>query len=270
MKKRITTVVMSIVSILAIGQTNYYVSPTGSNTNNGSISAPWLHIQYGLDQLSSGDTLNLETGTYNEKIQIPGNGIVLRNKIGNSPIIDATGWAGQESIVEIYDVSNFTIDGIELQNNIMPDAQGIVVGNNCQNITIKNCIIHDIHFSANASDPVTENTNAQGIIVYGTDGTNSITNLNIINNELYNCRLGYSEGIAVNGNVDGFEVSGNLVHDITNIGLDFIGFEDTSPTPANDQARNGLVKNNTTYNCISSYATSGGIYVDGGKSIIIE
>jgi len=258
------------ISYLGYSQTNYYVSPTGNNTNNGSLSSPWNTIQFSLNQLSNGDTLNLFSGTYNEKIQIPNDGIFLRNKQGENPTIDATGINNQVSIVEIYDINIFTIEGIELQNNIMLDAQGIVVENNCQNITIKNCKIHDIHFSSNINAPVNATKNAQGIIVYGTDGNNTITNLKILNNELYNCRLGYSEGIAVNGNVDGFEVSGNLVHDITNIGIDLIGFEGTSSNNTNDQARNGLIKNNIIYNCISPYATSGGIYIDGGKDIVVE
>lgn len=270
MKKYILLFLMGLTSVFVMGQTNYYVSTTGNNSNDGGISSPWLTIQYGLNQMLSGDVLNLETGSYNEKISIPTSGIVLKNKIGALPIIDGTGLTSQTSIVEIYDVSNFTMEGIEIQNNIMQDAQGIVIENNCQNITIQNCKIHDIHFSANVNASVNANTNAQGIIVYGSDANNSITNLNILNNEVYDCRLGFSEGVAVNGNVDGFEVSGNLVHDLTNIGLDFIGFEGTSSNSANDQARNGLVKNNIVYNCIAAYATSGGIYIDGGKSIIVE
>ncbi|RUT69595.1 T9SS C-terminal target domain-containing protein [Flavobacterium cupreum] len=159
---------------------------------------------------------------------------------------------------------------MELQNNIQNDAQGILIEGSGTNITIKNCKIHDIHFSPNANAAVNETVNAQGIIVFGTNATAAITNLKIQDNELYNCRLGYSEGIAVNGNVNGFEVTSNNVHDLTNIGIDIIGHEGTCPNPANDQARNGLVKNNTAHHCIAAYFTSGGIYIDGGKNITVE
>jgi hypothetical protein len=251
-------------------QSNYYVSTTGSNSNNGSQLTPWQTIQYSLGKVATGDTLNILTGVYPEKLKIPTSGITIRNGISSTPIIDAAGITSQVSIIDITDVSNTIIDGIELRNNIMLDAQGILVDGNCQNITIKNCKIHDIHFSSNASASVNSNTNAQGIIVYGSNATTPISNLKILNNQLYNCRLGYSEGIAVNGNVSGFEVSGNSVHDLTNIGIDLIGFEGTSSNTANDQARNGIIRNNIVHHCVSAYATSGGLYVDGGNSILIE
>jgi hypothetical protein len=270
MKKITFFALLLFVATGLTAQTNYFVSTSGNDAGSGTLADPWLTIQYGLDELSAGDTLNVLTGTYNEKLYIPISGIFLRNHAGNSPVIDATGIANPTSIIEIYDVSDITIDGFELMNNIMLDAQGIVVENDCQNITIQNCTIHDIHFSSNSSDPVDANTNAQGIIVYGSDGSNAISNLKILNNEVYDCRLGYSEGIAVNGNVDGFEIIGNTVHDLTNIGIDVIGHEGTSSSAANDQARNGLIKGNTVYNCVAYYASSAGIYVDGGKDLIIE
>ena len=272
---RTSAVLMSILCSLLIpqitcSQTNYFVSPDGNNANTGGLQMPWKTVQYGLDELTSGDTLNLMSGTYNEKVEIPISGIVLRNHASDMPRIDASGLFNQISVIEIHDVSNVTISGIEIANNVMIDAQGILVEGNCQNITIQKCKIHDIHFSSNPNATVDYDTNAQGIIVYGTDGNNAITNLQILNNELFDCRLGASEGIAVNGNVDGFVISGNEVHDLTNIGIDAIGFEGESSNAASDQARNGLISNNMVYNCLSGLATSAGIYIDGGKSIVVE
>jgi Secretion system C-terminal sorting domain/Right handed beta helix region len=261
--------ILLLVSNFCFGQINYYVSATGLNTNSGTLASPWKTIQYSLNQMPANNILNVLAGTYTEKIIVPSN-VIIKNYTAVLPIIDATGIASQNSILSINNKSNVTIDGLELRNNIQNDAQGILINGSGTNITIKNCKIHDIHFSSNVNASVNANTNAQGIIVYGTNGTTAITNLQIQNNELYNCRLGYSEGIAVNGNVNGFEITGNNVHNITNIGIDIIGHEGTCPTPANDQARNGLVKNNTTYYCLSPYATSGGLYIDGGKLITVE
>ncbi len=260
--------VFLLLSGICFGQTNYYVSTTGNNANSGSLASPWKTIQYALNQLPANSILNVFPGTYTEKISIPISNITLKNHSVTLPVIDATGLTGQDAIIAITNKSNVTIDGLELQNNIRLDAQGILIDGSGANNTIKNCKIHDIHFSSNPIAAVSSSKNAQGIIVYGTSGTTAITNLKIQNNELYNCRLGYSEGIAVNGNVDGFEISNNNVHDLTNIGIDIIGHEGTAP--ANDQARNGLVKNNIAHHCVSAYASSGGIYIDGGKNIIVE
>jgi len=259
-----------LCSFYAGGQTNYYVSPSGNNSNPGNKETPWLTIQSGLNKLKTGDTLNLMNGTFNEKIKFSVSGITLRNYSGCNPVIDASGITSQVPVINVTDVSAINIQGIELRNNIMTDAQGILISGSCRDITISECKIHDIHFSSNPNAAVKESTNAQGIIVYGTNAGSPVTNLKIINNQLYNCRLGYSEGIAVNGNVSGFEISGNTVYNLTNIGIDMIGFEGTCSNTSVDQARNGIVRNNLVHHCISAYATSGGLYVDGGRNIIIE
>lgn len=251
-------------------QTNKYISPSGNDNNNGLLATPWKTIQHGINSSGNYDTLNILPGTFNEQLNFTRSNLFVRGYNGSRPFISGTGLTAQVALVQIEDQSNITLNGLEIANNIQKDAQGILVQGNSQNITINNCTLHDIHFSSNPAASVNSNTNAQGIIVYGTNATIAISNLKILNDTLYNCRLGYSEGIAVNGNVDGFQVKGNVVHDITNIGIDVIGHEGTSSNAATDQARNGIVKGNITYNCLSAYATSGGLYVDGGKNIIIE
>jgi hypothetical protein len=270
MKTKIITLLILVCSAYGLGQSNYYVSVTGKNSNSGTIENPWQTIQYGLNKLASGDTLNVLTGKYSEKIQIPTSGLYLRNSIGNKPIIDASNINSQTSIIEIRNKSNVTVEGFELRNNIQNDAQGILIVGAGKDISINNCTIHDIHFSSNPSASVNASKNAQGIIVYGTNPDIAITNLRIANNTLYDCRLGYSEGIAVNGNIDGFKIEGNTVYNLTNIGIDIIGHEGTCSNPSNDIARNGNVKFNIIHHCLSKYATSGGIYIDGGKNIIVE
>lgn len=91
-----------------------------------------------------------------------------------------------------------------------------------------------------------------------------------------NVKNGNAHGIAVNGNVDSFEVTNNKVHDNNNIGIVLIGHEGVSPVAALDQVRNGIVRkkivhhnspfNNTSYN---EYSPDG-IYVDGGRKLSLS
>ncbi|MGL4597514.1 MAG: choice-of-anchor Q domain-containing protein, partial [Bacteroidia bacterium] len=53
-------------------------------------------------------------------------------------------------------------------------------------------------------------------------------------------------------------------------GIDLIGHEGTCPDSTWDVARNGNIQWNEVWNCVSSYATSAGIYVDGGSNLNIE
>ena len=114
-------------------------------------------------------------------------------------------------------------------------------------------------------------TNSNGGSIFPT------TFIVIDGNELYDLILGSSEGLVLNGNVSQFIISNNILHDCDNIGIDFIGFENTAPISDYDQTRNGIVSNNTIYN-ISSFGnpaygnlySAGGVYVDGGRDIVIK
>jgi len=71
----------------------YYVSISGNDNNSGTVSLPWRHIQYALDHVGAGSTVNVLTGVYDEKVTFPrsgtsGNYIVLQNYMDNSPVID--------------------------------------------------------------------------------------------------------------------------------------------------------------------------------------
>jgi hypothetical protein len=66
MKKECFGLIFVLFLIGIIGATTYYVSPSGSNSNNGSSTRPWLTIPYGIGQMSTsgGDTLIIQNGTY--------------------------------------------------------------------------------------------------------------------------------------------------------------------------------------------------------------
>ena len=60
--------------------TEYYVSPTGSDSSAGTLAAPFATLQKGADTAAAGDTVWIRGGTY--KITTPKNsgaGIELSN-----------------------------------------------------------------------------------------------------------------------------------------------------------------------------------------------
>src|SRR4051794_8262784 len=90
-----------------------------------------------------------------------------------------------------------------------------------------------------------------------------MTNIVIDGSEVYQCRTGNSETIAINGNVVNWEVTNNLVHDNTNIGIDAIGYEATccggTSDAILDRARNGVIRGNTVWNCSSAGTAATGV-----------
>ncbi|MFC4600690.1 DUF5123 domain-containing protein [Cohnella hongkongensis] len=274
--------------------TDYYVSTTGSDSNAGtSTSTAWRTLQHAANTVPAGSTVHIMGGVYNQKLRITRSGsaaagpITFRNYDSQTPILDGTGLsvASEDSLIEIRDASYIVIDGFEIRNlqtstrNRVP--MGIFVHGAGSHIEIRNNKIHDIKNTAALTSSLS-GRDAHGIAVYGTKAPASINQLIIDGNELYNLVLGSSESLVVNGNVDTFYITNNLVHDNDNIGIDLIGFEGTAPSPAYDQARNGIVRGNTVYNITSvnnpsygrtlpndSYGADG-IYVDGGKDSLIE
>jgi hypothetical protein len=260
----------------------YYVSASGNDTNPGTLALPWRHIQYALNHVGAGSTVNVLNGVYNEYVNFPnsgtaGNYIVLQNYAGHAPVIDGTGLpiSGEVGLVSVVNKQYVKLIGFEVRNlkaggvsSAFP--QGISVRGNGAFIEIRNNKVHDIENSC-------RHCGAHGIAAYGRDPNASIHDLLIDGNEVYNGQFGWSESMVLNGNVEFFTVSNNIVHDNDNIGIDLIGFEGENPDPALDRARDGTVVGNLVYNINSfgnpAYGTersAGGIYVDGGTRIVIE
>ncbi|UUZ87133.1 DUF1565 domain-containing protein [Paenibacillus sp. P26] len=58
--------------------TNYYVSPSGSDTNPGTINAPWRTIQKAAKTAGPGSIVNVRGGTYKEKVVFAKSGSAVR------------------------------------------------------------------------------------------------------------------------------------------------------------------------------------------------
>ncbi|HNI43758.1 MAG TPA: right-handed parallel beta-helix repeat-containing protein [Chitinophagales bacterium] len=256
-----------------MAQNSFYVAPNGNDSNVGSETAPWRSFQKAATTATAGSTVYLKAGTYNEKVVMGVSGtinnyITFRNYDSDNVVLDGTAVAGT-ILLKIHNKSYIRIQGIHLTNCIANDCQGILIDGTSHHIEIVDNKISNIHFSANPNAVANPNTNSQPLIVYGTSST-AISDLLIAGNEIYNNRTGYSEALAINGNVNGFVVRNNVVHDNTNIGIDIIGHENTCPIDSLDQARNGQIRYNKVWKCSSPYAAAAGIYVDGGKNLQIE
>jgi len=254
---------------------NYYVSTTGNDSNPGTQAQPWRTIQHAANTVGAGSTVYIMAGTYTETVWVnvsgsAGNYITFTH-FGSDVVTIDGGSTGTQTVLFTISGQNYLIvDGLHFTNATGNFSSGIYITNGASHIQIKNNQISNIHFSNNPNDPVTSSTNVNPLVVYNQNGSTACTDILIQNNQIFDCRTGFSEALTLNGNVDGFEVSGNTVHDITNIGIDLAGGYGVSNNSATDMARNGTVKDNVVYNCVSSYAVSAGIYVDGGQNIIVE
>jgi len=262
---------------------DYYVSPQGNDTNPGTKNAPLATIQQAIELVKPGFSVILLEGVYHQTVSIERSGsaeqgyITLRNEDGQTAILDGKEvQEAEDGVISVENASYVRVKGLEIRHYVTSSADvtpiGIYVSGSGTHIEI---IANRIHDLGTYAGPKADGGNAHGIAVYG-NSADALSQIEITENELYNLKLGASEAMAINGNVDGFRVMQNIVHDNDNIGIDIIGFEAVAPNLAQDQARNGVIQENHVYH-ISSYGnpaygneySAAGIYVDGGKDIKI-
>lgn len=266
--------------------TVYFVAQTGSDSYTGSFSAPWRSIQHAVDHVQAGDTIAVRGGIYNETVTISKSGsaengfITLTNYANEKAILDGSGLItepyGMRGLISINDASYIRIRGFEIRNYKSDTefiAIGVLVQGSGQYIEIRNNIIHGIEAN---NLPANGAANALGIAVYGQQPT-PIRHVIIDRNELYNLKTGTSESLTIGGNVDGWQVTKNLVHNNNFIGIDATGYYNNNNLAEYNRARNGWIARNSVYGlsttgnqALTFPASAIGIYVDGGKNVTIE
>ena len=205
-------------------------------------------------------------------------------------------------MIEIFEKDYCTVKKLYIQNNIKKfDTEGIHVSggrgihvSGGEGIKILSCKIKNIGYEewTPSYEGAISSENANPLLVVGVAGENAVTDLTIDGNEIYNCLTGYSEALTVAGDVAGFTIRNNIVHDNSNIGIVTAGHYGWTTKDWNENsvynnlsddirskniARNGTVSGNLVYNCVTrstnengEVISSAGIYIDGGKDITLE
>jgi hypothetical protein len=281
---------LSGACIAAEAHTSLYVAPNGDDSNPGTIEKPLHTIQHAADIAQPGDTVYMRAGNYCQQlaVKISGNAeqgfITFQSQPGEHAILDGgclTPPVGESSMVKLTNVSFVRVEGLEIRNYRTSEyasaPAGIRVFGGGSHIEILHNDVHHIEQNSGRRLRPGSGANGFGIAVYGTDAKTPISDLIIEGNDVHHLKTGSSESLVVNGNVAGFRITKNTVHDNNNIGIDVIGFEHTAPDPAVDRARDGVVSQNLVYSITArgnpAYGEgpdSDGIYVDGGTRILIE
>ncbi|MDA8156639.1 MAG: hypothetical protein M0Z52_09350 [Actinomycetota bacterium] len=110
-RSKLVRLVLAFLPILVFGglvhagaasAATYYISPSGSDSSAGTISAPWRTFSHAMGILSPGDTLYLEDGTYT--INNAGSGSVVL-------YVRASGNSSSRITIKALNDGNAVIDG---------------------------------------------------------------------------------------------------------------------------------------------------------------
>lgn len=264
------------------GRRQYFVDPRGSDRNPGTADLPWKTIQKGARSAAPGSVVNVMPGEYHGQVNVTVSGnerdgfITFRSAVPGQAVLDLrTEKVSEDDAAgfKIHDGKFIELSGFEIRNLRASRADatpnGVLVTGASGNIRLNNLDIHHIENNIN------RNSNAHGIAIYGNNST-ALHNIIVSNNKLHDLKLGASEALVVNGNVENFQITANNLYRLNNIGIDVVGFEGVLKGKL-DQPRRGLISENFVTDIDSrgnpAYGRSrgaGGIYVDGGTSITIS
>lgn len=291
MKKNIFIIAMAIVLIAGIcgcgsvkqeqtQQKEIHVAVDGNDeSGKGTQDSPYATVS-AASKDAPGSIIVLHEGDYgpiqlgpecsgNEKTST-----IIRPAEGEHAVIHAEGGTG----ISLVNAGYITVEDLEIEGG----THGIYyestreAGGPLTDILIRGCKVHGVR-------------GTHGICVYARNDLAPVQKITIEGCEVYDCECGSSESMVLNGNIDGFIIKDNRIHDNNNIGIDMIGFEGTAKHPDEDggknayevdMVRNGSCAGNVVYNISTegnqAYFENGeydpcasGIYVDGGQNIEI-
>jgi hypothetical protein len=120
----------------------YYVDPTGSDdTGDGSAAHPWHTIQHAATQVTAGDIVLINPGTYDGGITVDTSGtasqaITFR---ANGPGVVVEGSGGERDAFFVDRADYITVEGLRIQH---ADRAGMRISLS-DRVTVRNCVFAD-------------------------------------------------------------------------------------------------------------------------------
>ena len=183
------------INTLAAGSV-YYVSPTGSDTNAGTASAPFKTFAKANSVLTAGASLYIYAGTYNEQLKISKSGTsgawITVKPLSGTVVIDMKNAA---SFGLNLAASYVTVSGLEIKNS--GDICVNMVGSN---LTVDGLVVHEC-----ASHGINTNNSSQVKIL------NSRVYHTVLSNASRTVSSGWGSGIKVRVS-DNVLIQGNIVY----------------------------------------------------------
>ncbi len=260
-----------IVCSFQLKATNYYVSNSGNDSNDGLTSAnAFKTLQHAADIVAAGDTVFVENGTYvgfdlRNKNGTSGNPIVFK-ATGNNVLVNQKGPI-RNDIINVESSDYAIIDGF-ITNNAPGNGNGIRI------VTSDNCIVRNNSCDNNAERGIFT-AFTDDILIENNICTNSIDEHGIyVSNSSDRPIIRYNEcygnnsiGIHMNGDLssggDGIisdaQVYGNILHNNNGAaGINMDGLQ-------NPIVYNNLIYNNHFSQGIALFQQDGAMVTSGAK-----
>ncbi|WP_134773328.1 hypothetical protein [Ornithinimicrobium flavum] len=214
--------------------------------------AAYTSVQEAVDSLGPrGGTVEVHEGTYAERLVLDGRrGVSVQARTGDRVVLDATGTEppeGLSGVVEVRGGGLVELVGLELRGYRTERTGAVPVGllvtGSVEGLTVEDLVVRELGTTAGAG------SQAHGVAVVGDELREATTDLVLTGAYLSNLSLGEGAGILVDGNVMGWEVTRNRVHQVDHDGIR-VSAPDAAPDasaedPPVPRPRDGLLTGNS-------------------------
>ncbi len=230
-KKVLRLVALTVTLVSSLTAQTYYVSPSGSDTNNGTSTAtPWgsiskvnsfvfpqgATVSFQGGQTFTGcltfNTTNVPTSSASTPFTVKSYGTGVATIQSN-----CSGTTG--AAVTVDNVSGFTFDGLKVANG-STTIYGILLENQTSNSPTQTIVIKNSEITGFGPVSGSSNGGEIWIIGYALNGNNGpLNNIQILNNNLHGASVTSGDGGGVNGwgygkNITNVLVQGNTVYNM--------------------------------------------------------
>lgn len=252
-----------------ISENAIFVSPEGSDLNDGSEDRPFKSIQKAVNAAKPGDTIYLRGGTYIGRVYIHKSGekgkyITIRNYPGEVAIITRNDKDFYKQTILLEGASYIKIMGLKIDKTT---SNALRVQGPGEYIEFVN---NEVSYQ---NEKIPENERVGKAVIFAGYEDKPLRHILIEGNRIHHNhtgRVGYSsEALTISGRVEYFEIKNNKVYDNDFIGIDIIG-KTAGRYHYFGNPRYGIISNNEIYSNGKKNKYSSALYLDGGEDILIE
>ena len=241
----------------------FYISPTGSDTNAGTLAAPWRTVQKALSTLTAGQTAYVRGGTYAQNLTMMRGGtvsspITIREFPGEQAILAAGSGESNNMPLEIGNGAAYVrFQGLTFDGATGSSTTNIYAWGNAHDVEFSDCEVRNSQRQGFFSEKTNSHIQIIGCRFHDNGGTGPVQlDHNIYIEGSYNAVIGNVLEGAVNGNgiqvypsSDHIVIASNTITDNFREGI-IIG-SDGSTTTTDALIVNNIITNSQT--AISTY-----------------